>query len=59
MDKNDAVEQAYKQGYSDAKKTGKWLVGYDGYYVYCSNCNNEPPAKIKTDFCPCCGAQMK
>lgn len=38
---------------TDAKRCGKWLVGYDGYYLYCSECKNEPEGNIRTDFCPC------
>ena len=39
-------------------KHGKWVICSDGYYPYCSNCNNEPPSKELTEFCPRCGAKM-
>lgn len=40
-------------------KTGQWLINSDGYYPYCSICNNEPKSRIMTDYCPSCGAYMK
>ena len=36
----------------------KWNISGDGYYPYCSNCNNEPPSKELTEFCHHCGARM-
>lgn len=39
-------------------KHAKWVICSDGYYPYCSNCNNEPPSKELTEFCPRCGAKM-
>lgn len=39
--------------------TGEWLINFDGYYPYCSNCHNEPQNKVMTKFCPNCGAYMK
>lgn len=37
----------------------KWLICSDGYYPYCSKCNNEPKNGVMSDFCPNCGAFMK
>lgn len=36
----------------------EWKICCDGYYPYCSECNEEPPYKIMTDYCPNCGAYM-
>ena len=41
------------------QKTGQWLVNSDGYYPYCSICQNEPQGRIMTDYCPNCGAKME
>lgn len=63
MDKNDAVEQAYKRGFEEgkehAKPKGKWEINCDGYYPYCSECKNEPMMRGLPDFCPNCGADMR
>ena len=37
----------------------QWLICSNGYYPYCSNCNNEPKNGAMSDFCPNCGAFMK
>ena len=41
------------------QKTGQWLINSDGYYPYCSICNNEPQGRRMTGYCPNCGAYMK
>ena len=37
---------------------GEWKINCDDYYPYCSECKNEPPGRIMTDYCPRCGAKM-
>lgn len=39
-------------------KHGKWKINSDGYYPYCSECNNEPENGKLTKYCPNCGAKM-
>lgn len=39
-------------------KYGKWKFNCDGYYPYCSECNNEPDGGKLTKYCPNCGAKM-
>ena len=39
-------------------KHGKWKINSDGYYPYCSECNNEPENGKLTKYCPECGAKM-
>lgn len=39
-------------------KHGRWLINSDGYYPYCSECNEEPTMRIMSKFCPSCGAKM-
>lgn len=41
-----------------AHRIGEWKINCDGYYLYCSECKNEPPGRIITDYCPRCGAKM-
>lgn len=41
------------------EKQGQWLINCDGYYPYCSRCNNEPKGRVMTKFCPECGAEMQ
>lgn len=36
----------------------KWEINCDGYYPYCTNCNNEPKSGLMTQYCPSCGAKM-
>ena len=62
----DQYERGYQDGrsagYQQAekeKRKGCWLINSDGYYPYCSRCNNEPQSRIMTDYCPNCGAHMK
>lgn len=38
---------------------GKWEIGSDGYYPYCSKCKDEPKNGVMTNFCPNCGADMR
>ena len=38
---------------------GRWEINCDGYYPYCSECKQEPPGRVMTDWCPCCGAWMR
>ena len=62
--------EQYERGYQDGKTAGYrqaesekgkgcWLINSDGYYPYCSICNNEPKSRLMTDYCPNCGAYMK
>lgn len=37
---------------------GRWEINCDGYYPYCSVCQNEPPGREMSKYCPCCGAKM-
>ena len=37
---------------------GEWKINCDDYYPYRSECKNEPPGRIMTDYCPRCGAKM-
>ena len=39
-------------------KEAKWEINCDGYYPYCTNCNNEPKSGLMTQYCPSCGAKM-
>ncbi len=39
-------------------KQGRWEINCDGYYLYCSNCKNEPQGREMTLYCPNCGARM-
>ena len=39
-------------------KHGKWKINSDGYYPYCSECNNEPENGKLTKYCPNCGAKI-
>lgn len=39
-------------------KEAKWEINCDGYYPYCTNCNEEPPSGVMTNYCPNCGAKM-
>ena len=55
----DQYDKGYQDGKSDAKRIGHWLINSDGYYPYCSRCNNEPQCRLMTDYCPNCGAYMK
>lgn len=41
------------------RKRGEWKINPDGYYPYCSECQNEPQGREMTDFCPNCGADMR
>lgn len=54
----DGKLAGYRQAESEKRK-GHWLINSDGYYPYCSICNNEPKSRIMTDYCPNCGAYMK
>lgn len=40
------------------KTEAKWEINCDGYYPYCTNCNNEPKSGLMTQYCPSCGAKM-
>lgn len=44
---------------ADERPKGKWEICSDGYYPYCSNCNNEPESGKMTNFCPNYGADMR
>ena len=57
----DQYEKGYQDGRSAAMKKGQgsWLINSDGYYPYCSICNNEPKSRTMTDYCPNCGAYME
>lgn len=35
-----------------------WYINPDGYYPQCSRCQEEPPGREMTKFCPNCGALM-
>ena len=37
---------------------GEWKICSDGYYPYCSICNEEPKNGTMTSYCPECGAKM-
>lgn len=39
-------------------KEAKWIISSDGYYPYCSNCNQEPKSGKMEEKCPNCGAIM-
>lgn len=39
-------------------KRGHWIISSDGYYLYCSECNEEPQGREMTKWCPNCGAKM-
>lgn len=39
-------------------KQATWLISSDGYYPYCSNCNQEPKSGKMEEKCPSCGAIM-
>ena len=73
MNENDAIEQAYRNGYEDGKrdavKHGTWVAWWnDDYLSYChmcSECGEYPLTKEETvrdevlsDYCPSCGAKM-
>ena len=38
---------------------GRWIICSDGYYPYCSVCNEEPKHGDMTNYCPNCGADMR
>lgn len=54
----DGKLAAYRQAESEKRK-GCWLINSDGYFPYCSICNNEPKNRIMTKYCGECGAKMK
>lgn len=39
-------------------RQGEWKINCDGYYPYCSICENEPTARRMTRYCDHCGAKM-
>ena len=40
------------------QRYGTWIISSDGWYPYCSICNNEPEGGKMTTYCPSCGARM-
>lgn len=54
----EALQCALRAVELSEKKTAHWDINCDGYYPYCSNCGNEPPAGKMTAYCPSCGAEM-
>ncbi|MBQ5824773.1 MAG: hypothetical protein IIW48_08205 [Clostridia bacterium] len=42
----------------EKRKVAQWIICPDGYYPYCSGCNEEPQGGAMTRFCPNCGARM-
>lgn len=41
------------------RPVGEWKINPDGYYPYCSICNEEPRERRMTKYCSNCGAIMK
>lgn len=40
------------------KDHARWEINPDGYYPYCSKCNEEPKNGVMSNYCPNCGAKM-
>ena len=40
------------------KEHARWEISLDGYYPYCSKCNEEPKNGVMSNYCPNCGAKM-
>ena len=56
-------EKGFDDGFAKAeeknkKAEGHWIICPDGYYPYCSRCNEEPEGRKMTKYCPACGARM-
>lgn len=58
---NGTYAKAIDEAIASAEpKKGRWLMTPTAW-VYCSECNREPPneSNAKSDYCPNCGAMME
>ena len=52
-------ENSSKDNVGNVGKCGHWIINPDGYYPYCSECQEEPKSGKLTNFCPSCGSDMR
>ena len=55
---NYGKDEHYKIDPESLKEHARWEISLDGYYPYCSKCNEEPKNGVMSNYCPNCGAKM-
>lgn len=53
-----AAIELLKPAAPEQVNTAHWCINCDGYYPYCSVCNNEPLGREMSKYCPNCGRKM-